>query len=297
MGEQSTRMVAGSVFVLFVVAAANLCIASSTDPLYTTGSECNTVRFRAGCFLDVLEKACESKKDLTRCQDNPKSCAEQEEFPVTPEIFPRELSNGVGREGNPVESIWKCCCDATDGRTRFSPYSIGCNDPDQSCMQAIQRHVQPEAEKYKAAFQNCLNDGEPAACADSLSGVTALGYRIQQARAEIVQLQSEECAQLPNKLAAAEPQSECGDFADVAWSRSVERPELYCDTISWQFYEMGSGDQFREHCPHHPHSAAPWLADSASGDEEASGDEAASNEDPNKAAQWLADSGGGQDEM
>ena len=76
-------MVSGSVFVLFVVAAANLCIASSADPLYTTGSECNTVRFRAGCFLDVLEKACESKKDLMRCQHNPKSCAEQEEFPGT----------------------------------------------------------------------------------------------------------------------------------------------------------------------------------------------------------------------
>lgn len=34
---------------------------------------------------------------------------------------------------------------------------------------------------------------------------------------------------------------------------------LYCDTISWQYWEMGSGDDFRQHCPNHPTSMAPWI--------------------------------------
>lgn len=43
--------------------------------------ECNQVRFQAGCLLDVLEKVCESVKDLQRCAVNPESCRNQEEFP------------------------------------------------------------------------------------------------------------------------------------------------------------------------------------------------------------------------
>merc|ERR1712166_1654504 len=88
--------------------------ASAESSMY--GHECNTIRFRSGCFLDVLEKVCESVKDLQICASAPSSCKFQEEFPVTPEVFswgPQKL----GAEGGQLEAMWKCCCDAPDGAT------------------------------------------------------------------------------------------------------------------------------------------------------------------------------------
>ena len=40
---------------------------------------CNTLRYRAGCMLDGLEKACESVKDLSKCASNPATCKEADE--------------------------------------------------------------------------------------------------------------------------------------------------------------------------------------------------------------------------
>ena len=62
------------------VFAVATCTAVTNPSTYTI-PECNTARFRAGCLLDVLEKACESVKDLERCGEEPSSCRTQEEFP------------------------------------------------------------------------------------------------------------------------------------------------------------------------------------------------------------------------
>lgn len=80
-----TRRVSPSPAVAVIVllgAVTTTCADSLT--LYNH-PKCNTLRFRAGCFLDVLEKTCESVKDLQKCSAEPHTCKDQEEFPVTPE--------------------------------------------------------------------------------------------------------------------------------------------------------------------------------------------------------------------
>jgi len=96
-------------------------------------------------------------------------------------------------------------------------------------------------------------------CPAALQGMQALRVPVQQARAQVLEAMPPSC---PQQLAAAQPWSECGDAVpSTPWSRSIARAELYCDAISWQFYEMGSGDDFRKHCPHHPTAAATWVQD------------------------------------
>ena len=52
-------------------------------------------------------------------------------------------------------------------------------------------------------------------------------------------------------LAPMEPLSDCG------WNvkpkpRALERKDLYCDTIIWQYKEMGAADEFMSQCPGAP---------------------------------------------
>jgi hypothetical protein len=236
---------------------------------------CNNVRYRTGCLLDGLEKTCESVKDLTKCAADAATCKDMEEFPVTPEIF--DSSARVGREGLPAESVWKCCCPAPDGKPepngRSAPYTEkGCSNPDPACMKIVQDTVLSESAKRMPQFKACLDKADSAACKASLEGVKVLGVKLQEARGKLLASQPKQCAAMPDKLAPMEPISQCGDAVkpeagkdgnmQAPWSRSIERAALYCDAISWQFYEMGSSDAFSEQCPNHPKATAPWVASS-----------------------------------
>jgi len=237
---------------------------------------CNNLRFRAGCLLDGLEKACESVKDLSRCVDKPATCKEADEFPVTPEVFTEDFSiTAMGREGNPVEGVWKCCCPPPDGKTKFSPYNPGCSDPDPACMAILQEKVYPVSRPHQASFKSCLGEGKQ--CSHALEGVRQLSVAVQEARAELMKTESPECRTMPNSLAPpALPASKCGDVLEPAWSRPIERPDIYCDTISWQFWEMGSSDAFKSQCPNHPLLSSPWIREA----EEQDGADAAAEEAP-----------------
>lgn len=128
-------------------------------------------------------------------------------------------------------------------------------------LRAVSDPLQP-------TFKSCLEDS--TGCHQALDGMRKLSIEIQNARAKILELQPPHCSELEDAPAKAEPLSSCGDkVRPVAWSRSIERPDLYCDAISWQFWEMGSSDEFRKNCPHHPSSTAPWVRD----DEEHSDEE------------------------
>ena len=59
-------------------------------------------------------------------------------------------------------------------------------------------------------------------------------------------------------MANPDPPSKCGwkhkfkveTAAGVSMqSHSLERTDLYCETIEWQYHEMGAGDSFMKKCP------------------------------------------------
>ena len=52
-------------------------------------------------------------------------------------------------------------------------------------------------------------------------------------------------------LAPPEPLSKCG-FDVKPEPRAIERPDLYCDAIIWQFKEMGASDPFMAQCKDAP---------------------------------------------
>ena len=52
-------------------------------------------------------------------------------------------------------------------------------------------------------------------------------------------------------LAPPEPASKCG-WDVKPEPRAIERADLYCDTIIWQFKEMGASDPFMAQCPNAP---------------------------------------------
>ena len=52
-------------------------------------------------------------------------------------------------------------------------------------------------------------------------------------------------------LAPPQPLSKCG-FDVKPEGRAIERPDLYCDTIIWQYKEMGAVDPFMAQCKDAP---------------------------------------------
>ena len=130
-------------------------------------------------------------------------------------------------------------------------------------MSIVKRTIDKEAQMYAHAFRDCIAKGK--LCFQSLTGMTRLSQAVQLARGEILALQGEVCAGLPNALAPAEPISECGDkiqsrknFRNNKWVRPIERVDLHCDAISWQQYELNSPDNFGSECPHYPEKPALW---------------------------------------
>jgi len=238
----------------------------SSSKLYQSGN-CSTVRFRTGCLLDALEKTCESVKDIQSCMGNPTSCKAKEEFPVTPEIFTMEK---IGVEGRPVEGVWKCCCDAPDGRTRDTPYGLGCNSPDPACMEIVNEKLLGPAGSHAESWAACLKKGQD--CQEALNGMVHMGVQVQDARSQLLDVAS--CPEA-SALAKPTPWSKCGDKVKPSpWSRPIERADVYCDTISWQFYEMGSSDAFSSQCPMHPNKMSAWVAsrESVDGDDDSDAD-------------------------
>ena len=62
-------------------------------------------------------------------------------------------------------------------------------------------------------------------------------------------------------------------------SRAIERPDLYCDTIIWQFKEMGASDPFMAQC-----KDAPKMPEMTDGEDIPEGVE--------EAEEWEEEAGG-----
>lgn len=117
-----------------------------------------------------------------------------------------------------VESVWMCCCPR--------PYQA-CSREERSktCDDAMFKHM--------AAVEGSENRVQ-------------IQKAIQATRGDLVQ-SSEQCTRA---FAPAKPISVCG--SDMGLARSIGRVDLFCETVTWQWEELGDGnpDEFRANkCP------------------------------------------------
>jgi len=102
-------------------------------------------------------------------------------------------------------------------------------------------------EYSKSQGISSLSVKDPATAKTALTKMHNLLNRLQDARASMWG-SSAAC----KKLASPHPKSDCGwkAMADAnGQQHSLERSDLYCETIEWQYTEMGAGDDYMKQCP------------------------------------------------
>eukprot|EP00927_Polykrikos_kofoidii_P011467 TRINITY_DN14877_c0_g1_i1.p1 TRINITY_DN14877_c0_g1~~TRINITY_DN14877_c0_g1_i1.p1 ORF type:complete len:205 (-),score=34.55 TRINITY_DN14877_c0_g1_i1:76-690(-) len=110
---------------------------------------------------------------------------------------------------NERESVWLCCCPL--------PYKpCKADQMDQVCLKSVNEHL--AASKVKTS-------------SELLAG-------LQKARGAMRAHGGEQCA----ALAPEEPLSICGFAASPPQSRSLERQDLFCEMVTWQWEELGDGN-------------------------------------------------------
>jgi len=121
------------------------------------------------------------------------------------------------------ESIYMCCCPA--------PYRrCAAEERSPSCDRAVKEFIHP---------LGALRDVTPQ----------KLGEALQRARGRVLADGGGAC----EVLAPQEPLSRCGHEASPPVKRSLEREDLFCEMLTWQFEELGDGnpDEFkRNNCPY-----------------------------------------------
>jgi len=119
------------------------------------------------------------------------------------------------------ESLYMCCCP--------TPYkSCAAEERSPACDRAFKEFIHPLGA-----------DVTPQ----------ALGDAIQMVRGRMLADGGEACS----VLARAEPLSKCGRQGSPPVQRSLEREDLFCEMLTWQFEELGDGnpDEFkRNNCPY-----------------------------------------------
>jgi len=119
-----------------------------------------------------------------------------------------------------TESLYMCCCP--------TPYkSCAAEERSPACDRAFKEFIHPLG-----------------------AGVTPqkLGDAIQKVRGRMLADGGEACAM----LAQEQPLSKCGHQGSPPVKRSLERADLFCEMLTWQWEELGDGnpDEFmRNNCP------------------------------------------------
>jgi len=120
------------------------------------------------------------------------------------------------------ESVWLCCCD--------KPYAeCSRKDGSATCNAALDAHFKP-----------LVKVGDPSR-REVLSA-------LQAARGELKKAGGDQCS----VFAEEEPRSACGFQAEPPVKRSLERADLFCEMLTWQWEELGDGNakEFKAHgCP------------------------------------------------
>eukprot|EP00416_Gambierdiscus_australes_P028006 CAMPEP_0171065732 /NCGR_PEP_ID=MMETSP0766_2-20121228/7016_1 /TAXON_ID=439317 /ORGANISM="Gambierdiscus australes, Strain CAWD 149" /LENGTH=204 /DNA_ID=CAMNT_0011521855 /DNA_START=41 /DNA_END=655 /DNA_ORIENTATION=+ len=117
-----------------------------------------------------------------------------------------------------TESVWLCCCP--------KPYT--------ACV---------KGQMNKA----CLNSVTTYLGKDKITSRARLVEGLQRARGSLREAGGEQCS----KLAPQEPLSVCGFEAVPKKRRSLDREDLFCEMLTWQWEELGDGDKAefsQNHC-------------------------------------------------
>jgi len=107
------------------------------------------------------------------------------------------------------ESIWLCCCP--------KPYKACAQDTmDATCMDAVGKHLTKDTVQTRS---------------DMVAG-------LQKARGVMHEAAGDKCS----ALAPAEPISVCGNEGSPKKSRTLDRQDLFCEMVTWQWEELGDGN-------------------------------------------------------
>jgi len=194
--------------------------------------------YHMGAMLDVAEKTCEATKEVSACA-SAGSCSKWVELKtLVSALDPRS-----------PEAVWKVCC--------FRAYKIGgyqtCHQPSHPCTTALEKHVlkplkltTKPSSLAKALTATVTVSNKQQYSKKLLPRLHDLLARIQAARGELWKSHAA-C----HKLAPPTPAAKCG-FGGKKYDgqyHSLDRTDLYCETIEWQYKEMGAGDEYMKHCP------------------------------------------------
>mmetsp|Transcript_6219 Transcript_6219/g.9638 ORF Transcript_6219/g.9638 Transcript_6219/m.9638 type:complete len:169 (-) Transcript_6219:65-571(-) len=107
------------------------------------------------------------------------------------------------------ESVWLCCCP--------EPYKA-CkrHEMDTTCLQSVTRHLSKDKITTRSLFVQGL----------------------QMARGRMRKVGGEKCS----SLASPKPLSVCGSEGAPKKSRSLDREDLFCEMVTWQWEELGDGN-------------------------------------------------------
>lgn len=133
---------------------------------------------------------------------------------------PASSASGLMKKTS-TESIWMCCCP--------TPYKA-CDKSERvaACDTAMKKHIGGN---------------------NNLSGGNSFINALQNVRADLRKAGGQAC----NVLAPKKPLSVCGKAAHPKVTRSIGRADLFCEMLSWQWEELGDGNQPEFHsngCPY-----------------------------------------------
>jgi len=227
----------GALLLVAAVAGApttpSAIVSESEFAAAEAGTYC-PMKYHMGAMLDVAEKTCEAHKEVSACASHG-SCTKWIELKtLISALDPRS-----------PEAVWKACC--------FRAYKIGgyetCPHPSKPCALALNEHVLAPVKSSglaKVLGQTLTVANKRHYSKKILPRLNDLLTRIQAARGELWKSHAA-C----RKLAAPTPAAKCG-FGGKKYDgqyHSLDRTDLYCETIEWQYKEMGAGDGYMKHCP------------------------------------------------
>lgn len=139
---------------------------------------------------------------------------------------------------------WQVCC--------YRAYKVGgyqaCKNPDSSCKAAMDTHVLGYASSTQfTQLLGSVAGGSQAKAKEVLPKMHNMLNRLQDARGAL--WKGDPACQA--SMANPKPNSQCGwhSHPDSNGQRhSLARNDLYCETIEWQYSEMGAGDAFMKQC-------------------------------------------------
>eukprot|EP00927_Polykrikos_kofoidii_P063358 TRINITY_DN58170_c0_g1_i1.p1 TRINITY_DN58170_c0_g1~~TRINITY_DN58170_c0_g1_i1.p1 ORF type:complete len:215 (-),score=29.50 TRINITY_DN58170_c0_g1_i1:101-745(-) len=121
-----------------------------------------------------------------------------------------------------IESIWICCCPEPYRRCNLTCMN-------KACMRSINEHFREGLVEKTSEFV----------------------FALQKVRGDLREDGGEPC----EVFAPEQPWSICGGRSCSGRARSIQRRDLFCELITWQFEELGDGNfrEFEENgCPYFP---------------------------------------------